>query len=215
MENKRMGRIIDRRRVMGGKNLLPSEYQEVEYIETDGNSYVNLNETATIDCEIGLDCYVAYASGNNQFFMGCRSRRTDCAAIIGIQPMLVYQFGSMSNSVYTKLIEINKRYKIVANNTGCYVDDTLYYPYTGSMSALESTNHIMLFATSQSNDAIGFHAGNGFRVYSAYVKKNNTYVKNVIPCRRKSDNVIGMYDTVTNTFYTNQGRGTFTAGPDV
>ena len=211
-----MGRIIDRRRVMGGKGgLLPSEYQEVEYIETDGNSYINLNETATIDCEIGLDCYVVYSqtTTGNQFFMGCR--KAGCKAIIGIQPILVYQFGSMSNSIFNKPITRNKRHKIVANNTGCYVDDALYYPYSGSMSALESTNHIMLFATSTPDDKVEFHAGQGFRVYSAYVKKNNTYVKNVIPCRRKSDNVIGMYDTVTNTFYTNQGRGTFIAGPDV
>lgn len=212
-----MGRIIDRRRVMGNKKgLLPSEYQEVEYIETDGNSYLNLNETATIDCEIGLDCYVVYpqTSTNNQFFMGCRN--AGCRAMIGIQPNLVYQFGAMSNSIFTLSIQMNKRYKIVANNTGCYVDGTLYYPYKGGMSVEESTNHIMLFATAtRSADIIEFKAGNGFRVYSAYVKKNNTYVKNVIPCRRKSDNVLGMYDIVTNTFYTNQGRGTFIAGPDV
>ena len=211
-----MGTLLNRRRVMGGKKgLFPSEYQEVEYIETDGNSYINLNETATIDCEIGLDCYVVYPQTvtNNQFYMGCRDE--GCAAIIGSQPNLVYQFGDMHTSVYNQNVTQNERHKIVANNTGCYVDDTLYYQYRGSMSAVESTNHIMLFATSTTNDLIEFAAGNGFRVYSAYVKKNNTYVKNVIPCRRKSDNVLGMYDTVTGTFYTNQGRGTFIAGPDV
>lgn len=210
-----MGMILNRRRVMGKKGLLPSEYQEVEYIETDGKSYLNLNETATIDCEIGLDCYVVYSQiGYNQFFMGCR--KEGCVAIIGIQPNLVYQFGNMAASIFTLSIQMNKRYKIVANNTGCYVDGTLYYPYSGGVSAVTSSNHIMLFATSyNTNDNIEFMAGNGFRVYSAYVKKNNKYVKKVIPCRRKSDNVLGMYDTVTNTFYTNRGTGTFIAGPDV
>lgn len=210
-----MGTMINRRRVMGKKGLLPSGYTQVEYIETDGKSYLNLNETATIDCEIGLDCYVVYpqTSSNNQFFMGCRSE--GCRAILGIQPNIVYQFGDMAASTYNLSIQMNKRYKIVANNTGCYVDGTLYYPYNRGMSVVESTNHIMLFATSTYNDRVEFKAGNGFRVYSAYIKKNNIYVKNLIPVRRNFDNVLGMYDIVTNTFYTNQGIGTFIAGPDV
>jgi len=34
------------------------------------------------------------------------------------------------------------------------------------------------------------------------------------PCYRKSDNVIGMYDTVTKAFFVNSGSGTFTKGPN-
>ena len=37
----------------------------------------------------------------------------------------------------------------------------------------------------------------------------------LIPCYRKSDNVIGLYDMVGGTFYTNNGTGTFTKGDDV
>jgi hypothetical protein len=31
--------------------------------------------------------------------------------------------------------------------------------------------------------------------------------------RRKSDNVLGLYDRLSATFYTNSGSGTFEAGP--
>ena len=37
----------------------------------------------------------------------------------------------------------------------------------------------------------------------------------LIPCYRKSDNVIGLYDMVGGTFYINNGTGTFTKGDDV
>ena len=37
----------------------------------------------------------------------------------------------------------------------------------------------------------------------------------LIPCYRKSDNVIGLYDMVGGTFYVNNGTGTFTKGDDV
>ena len=39
--------------------------------------------------------------------------------------------------------------------------------------------------------------------------------RHFIPCYRKSDNVIGLYDLVEGTFYTNSGTGTFTKGSDV
>jgi hypothetical protein len=38
---------------------------------------------------------------------------------------------------------------------------------------------------------------------------------NFIPARRNSDGVLGMYDTVSNTFFTNAGTGEFIAGPVV
>lgn len=39
--------------------------------------------------------------------------------------------------------------------------------------------------------------------------------RNFIPCYRKSDMKPGMYDTVTGTFYTNQGSGEFILGPSI
>ena len=42
---------------------------------------------------------------------------------------------------------------------------------------------------------------------------NNNIVRNFIPAKRNSDNVVGMYDSITNRFFTNAGTGTFIAGP--
>ena len=46
------------------------------------------------------------------------------------------------------------------------------------------------------------------KIYNSY----NILVRNFIPCYRKSDNVIGLYDTYTQTFYVNNGTGTFIKG---
>ena len=40
-------------------------------------------------------------------------------------------------------------------------------------------------------------------------------VFNGIPARRDSDGVLGIYDTVSNNFFTNAGTGTFIAGPEL
>jgi len=44
------------------------------------------------------------------------------------------------------------------------------------------------------------------------IRQASTVVHNLVPVRRNSDNVLGMYDTVSDTFFSNQGDGTFTAG---
>lgn len=44
---------------------------------------------------------------------------------------------------------------------------------------------------------------------------NGVLVRDMIPARRNSDNVVGMWDTVTQTFFTNAGTGAFIAGPAV
>ena len=53
------------------------------------------------------------------------------------------------------------------------------------------------------------------QIYSSWAKKDGVYEYNVIPARRNSDGVVGMYDTVSGTFFTNSGTGTFTAGADI
>ena len=188
---------------------LPWAYRKVEYLESNGSPYIVLNEKATYNCEIALDCYAVRYSGN-RFFMGSRKApNAGCIAIIGIQPMVVYQFGDMPMSIYAKDITLNSRHVIVANNIGCFVDDVKMYSYNGTSNVSESDNNIFLFASSQGSNEVEYHAPPGFRVYSAYVKKSGVYTVKLIPCVRKSDNKPGMYDTVTKTFYTNAGNGEF------
>ena len=53
------------------------------------------------------------------------------------------------------------------------------------------------------------------RIYKYSVEYDGDLIQNLIPCYRKSDNEPGMYDTVSKTFFTNSGTGTFLVGNDV
>ena len=44
---------------------------------------------------------------------------------------------------------------------------------------------------------------------------NGTLIREMYPCYRKSDNALGFYDIVTQTFYTGTGTGSFIAGNNV
>lgn len=49
-------------------------------------------------------------------------------------------------------------------------------------------------------------------IYRQQAYQNNALVGDFIPAIRNSDNVVGMYDTVSGTFFENQGTGVFVAG---
>lgn len=52
------------------------------------------------------------------------------------------------------------------------------------------------------------------RIRSAVFTRRGQVIQYLIPVRRKSDNELGMYDTVSGTFFTNAGTGSFTAGSE-
>jgi hypothetical protein len=53
------------------------------------------------------------------------------------------------------------------------------------------------------------------KIYSCALYNSDVLVRNFIPVKRKSDNVLGLFDSVNKVFYTNAGSGTFGAGPSV
>ena len=77
-----------------------------------------------------------------------------------------------------------------------------------------STNTLSLYLGARNFTSTGsaqdFFIGD---IGRSYLKQNGVMLYNYIPCRRDSDNVVGFYDTVSQTFKTKSGSGTFTAGP--
>lgn len=61
---------------------------------------------------------------------------------------------------------------------------------------------------------IGYNA-KGMRYYYLKMYMDGELVRDFVPCYRKSDGEIGMYDLVSNSFFTNAGSGTFEKGDDV
>lgn len=81
-----------------------------------------------------------------------------------------------------------------------------------STSVFETANNMYLFA---GNNVTGPNAFDYVKLYSwqMYDTDGTTLLMNLVPAKRNSDNAIGMYDTVTHTFFTNAGTGDFVAGP--
>ena len=83
---------------------------------------------------------------------------------------------------------------------------------SGTLTSDNTYGTIWLFASNYNG---GQNGSATCKMYYAKFYYNDVLVRDLVPCYRKADNEIGMYDLVNGVFYTNAGTGTFTKGGDV
>jgi len=193
---------------------LPSEYQEVEYITGVRYGYINTGFDITDGYKFELD--ISFNELSTQYIIGA----VDFSYPITRSHLACFdnggfQFGlGAKEDIWTGLyIQTNTRYKIEASTTSgdnyIKVNGTLY----GQGTYTYSLNNYRCYLLSTNGMSSG-EAFNG-NMYSCKIYDNNdVLIRDFIPCYRKSDNKVGMYDIVNNVFYTSEGND-FTKGQDV
>ena len=91
-------------------------------------------------------------------------------------------------------------------------DPSLKASYSFAESEFTTNANCCLFASMLNETTLRPFAG---KIYNAKIYNGDSLVRDFVPCYRKEDNVIGMYDLISNTFYTNSGTGDFEKGQDV
>lgn len=196
------------------KGKLPSGFQEVEYIESTGKQYIDTlldvssgmrfvsdfkftsQGTAYYNPIIGTqlssspwnDCYIRYA-------------KLDYA----------FEYSAYKNLV---LVDIGIKYNVDFT----YTPTKMEFILDGVVKDQQTLSNVTI--TNYSMYLMGIHNGGSTHksyvaVYTAKFYINGELVRDFIPCYRKSDNEVGLYDIVENKFYTNQGSGSFLKGADV
>jgi hypothetical protein len=89
-------------------------------------------------------------------------------------------------------------------NDDLYVNNTLVANATTNVSNFQYP--MFLFARNNDGTAGSFSS---FKLYSCKIYKSWTLVRDFVPCYRKSDWVIWLYDLANNQFYTNSWTGVF------
>lgn len=188
---------------------LPKEYQEVEYIQSNGNQYIDtgINGNAIGEYEIKLNALGSEAHGWEQYFAGDRNTQYSTGKLYSSSQILVYQgfptggpdmqMGSLSDTLEIKVLR----------ETGITSNGTYKSQYSG---APWGTLTFWVF-NSHSEPSLGA----SMKLYYLKMYSNGTLSRDFVPCYRKSDNVIGLYDLVSKTFFTNAGTGNFIKGDDI
>ncbi len=191
---------------------LPAEYQEVEYIESTGTQYIDLGAGSYQYTTISVDIQFTDLASTvqnfgivnypNNFLFGYADTKGFCSI-----------FGNMSDFVTVGTADTN-RHKMVVS---CPLKQTTFdnvATITTSSSNFQTQSNILLFASwVQSTSTVDRYCY--CRLYGCKFYDSAVIQRDLVPCYRKADDVVGLYDLVNNQFYTNSGTGTFTKGADV
>ncbi len=183
-------------------DMLPSGYTHLEYIEFTGNQWINTEVLPSSNTELQMEMLakagskMAYStSGSTSSFNGMYYNINGSGGTANMNGR---------STIFTT--SLNTKHKIIQNRNGVTFDNT-GYSYNGDVPDFSGTNPLWI-----GGDA--YFRFEGY-VYSWRINENGNLVQNLVPARRNSDDVLGMYDTVSGTFKENAGTGTFTAGPDM
>ena len=183
---------------------LPKEYQEVEYIESTGEQWIDIGVKPTISQEYSIKFSMSDISGNYVVFGSRGSGSWDTS-----QNQIYFNLNKETIIRLLNRANVNN-YIIEGVTVNKIIEEEDFQCPNVSLSS--GTRNFYLFCL---NNVGSPAVPSKNKLYYFKIKDNDILVRDLVPCYRKSDNVVGMYDLVGNKFYTNDGTGTFIKGNDV
>lgn len=199
---------------------LPSAYQEVEWIESDWvscglNTWIKPKDSPYFKIEFKMRPTTLKQGGYNYFYWAWNSPR---CSFEYMSTQSLYANWNIANTVqkWSHSMSVNNdyEYSITYNNwtfTSIWAYNwTIYYSWTTLW-----VSYLHFFCSGNVWDELSSQSKERLYYLKLYQWQNFDLVREFVPCYRKSDNVIWMYDTVNGVFYTNAWSGTFTKWPNV
>lgn len=191
--------------------LLPIEYQQVEYIESTGTQYIDTGviPTSNTTLEATIQFTKDYTNTTEKALSGITGDGAERLTFGYVSTVSTTNFYiGIANVNHTSNVAFDtKKHKFILQGNGTWSIDN--QQGTINVDNLQTSRSIFVFAR---NNKTVIDAFSKMRLFSYKIYDENLLLLNLIPCYRKSDNVIGMYDLVNNVFYTNSGTGTFLKG---
>ena len=199
---------------------LPSAYQEVEYIQSSWtqwiNSWVYVNPDYTVEAKF-------IKTQNVTYWTLFWSRDDTLKRFVFRSQSSISAFKCQrcynTTTAYWEEYEITSWYSdsnkhTIKMNRYVYRDWTLVNAFSATTTSWTSTYTLWIFALhAESDNKYDYWYYKLF--YLKIWDSNNNLVRDFVPCYRKSDNVIWMYDLVNHAFYTNSWTWTFTKWSNV
>lgn len=195
---------------------LPYGYTQLEYLGATGTQYLKLGvndsnpnlEIETTFSDIGGSGY--------RYIVGCWSNDNDQNTVVYINSS--NQIGAWVCHSYAGSAmvtsDITEKHTVKVNKDAYYLDG--YLIASLSPTGTERTGaELYAFKRNGAGGTSPQTTSITGKIHNISFKDNGVLIRNFIPARRNSDNELGLYDTITDTFLTNAGTGTFTAGPDL
>ena len=200
---------------------LPSAYQEVEWIGRNGNNYIDTWWVPKYATAFEVKVWYKISTTWTRYWIisnyNADNLNWEFSYEINASNKVrfFWQYNPWQELISSNTLNTSDFNDIVLkNNTGWSLSITLNWPVTSwtianiwyqNISAYLFIDRALRWSTFTANSFISY-----CKIYESW-----TLIRDFVPCYRKSDSVIWMYDLVNNQFYTNSWSGTFTKWPDV
>ena len=201
-----IGKDLKNYRVYGNsrQSKLPDGYTQINYIEGNNTGYIPTDIYLTGDDVTRIKFRTVTSGASSCCLYGFyRSNRSDNYSVY-IQEKSYASYFRYGDDLYTgKFFELGTIYDLEMCSNYIKINDTTYSsPFTAQTFTTRDPICIGWLDTSSSAKLRG-------RIYSFEIVGK----AKLLPCKRNTDNQIGMYDVMNNNFY--PAEGTLTAGADV
>lgn len=188
------------------KDSFEKEFTKLDYIQSSGTQYIDTGVQATNKTVVEAELFTNSTENKNWFGGSAGTSYSNFSFNSWKQNQAEYQYGSSNTWNHPNVSDnvIGSKFKVTFGNGALKINDTKIVDL--STTAFTDTKNIFIFVR---NGGTAYISG---KLYSFKIYDGTNMIKNFIPCKRKSDGVVGLYDTYNNVFHTNQGTGEFTAG---
>lgn len=198
-------------------------YQRVEYIESaEKETYPYIITDAYADNSCGVEVIASFPKLQDRIPMGSR-KNSDATRFYCVYPMSassVY-YGFNSGSAISCSLKVDTIYRLQTN----FLNSRLVNVYdeqgirkaSASLSATLSEHPVPIAIFGYNSGSSGdVTSKREFKLYRARISNDYEVIRDYVPCYRKSDGVVGLYEKVTGQFLTNDAdTGSFAKGKDV
>ena len=184
---------------------LPSGYRKLEDIQSSGTQYIDTGIIGSYDTRVTADFEVLSIGSGTVFVFGSQANN-DVRFCLGITSASVFRSDYGTEYISGPSAATGTKYKADKNRNVCTINGTAI---NSNVQTFTGTTNIYLFARNYSSLSYA-----SLKMYGCKIYSNDVLVRDFIPCKNPSG-VVGMWDDVNDTFYSNAGSGTFTAGPEV
>ena len=187
------------------------EYTFLEYIQGQGQQYINLDYYPTT--KTGIEFELLSDGRQNMWDFGSnRGWQLDAYGVFSFyyDGPHWYMTNDYSFNVVNDLRD-NRKYNIKFDKSGYYVDGSYLTPKEAFTPTAEFKTPYPMYLFVQNVGTKPTECST-IRVYFFKIFEDGVLMKHLLPAKRNSDNAVGMVDILTNTFYENKGSGEFLYG---
>lgn len=193
--------------ILGGSIILP--YIELDYLRTN-NGYIALDETCYFGATSIILKYALLSNGAQNLVFFNRDNGSGSRVKYGFQTSstneILYRYGSTTDNSTNTTCYVNIPITVKLTPTNVTIDNIVKRTHTTVSDIITDSYYLPAYRSSNTD----VHTSD-IRIYQFQVLTNDTLIHNLIPVIKREDNLVYLYDTITETYYRSSR---FIAGPE-